>query len=86
MSFAVTNGSIYSLVDGVNGAAGVVKLSYKATPTPPTLTSLSSTIDGRLQFRIHGAIGLRVRVESSRDLQLYIRTQHPPSRRRPAFY
>jgi len=41
ISFAITNGSIYSLVvDGVNGASGVVKLTYKASPNPPSLASL----------------------------------------------
>lgn len=72
MSFSVTNGSIYSVVvDGVNGASGIAKLTYAATRTPLTLTMPVRNADGRIQFRVNGGKGLMVRVDVSPDLRTF---------------
>lgn len=69
MSLSVTNGTIYSLVvDGVNGATGVVKLSYALTANGLAISAPALTADGRLQFRVSGAVSQAARIEMATEL------------------
>ncbi|KAB2660288.1 MAG: hypothetical protein DVB31_14380 [Verrucomicrobia bacterium] len=69
VSFAITNGSIYSVaVDGVKGASGKVRLHFKAVRSPPRISLPRLTESGLLEFDVLGSSGSVVRVESSPDL------------------
>jgi hypothetical protein len=60
-------GTNFVLVDGVNGARGVLKLNYSLV-APSALTALGVTLTGESSLRVTGYSGMRFSIERSQNL------------------
>jgi hypothetical protein len=60
----------FIIIDGVNGATGVLKFNYNLV-VPSTLTALGRNASGQFQFLITGKPGMAFTIQSTADLRTW---------------